>query len=90
MFPPLFAIFTTQTLIIVGLIGMILYGNKLPEMGRILAQSIRAFKGTLSGREDEADELVRAPAGPVAALPHVPQRVTASAPVPNAAEPPVA
>lgn len=79
MSAPLFAFITPQTLIIVGLIGMILYGNKLPEMGRILAQSIKGFKDTLSGREDDRDELVRAPAAaPVAALPRPPERVTAS------------
>ncbi|OAI47311.1 hypothetical protein AYO44_09735 [Planctomycetaceae bacterium SCGC AG-212-F19] len=76
MFPPLFSVISAPTLIIVGLIGMIVFGNKLPSMARTLAQSFRAFQDTLHGREDDRDELVHTPAAPVA-LPRAPERVTA-------------
>lgn len=92
MFTPLFAFFTTQTLVIVCLIGMILFGNKLPEMARVLAKGIRSFQDGLTGREDDHGEVARAPLTPM--LP-APERITQPSvhPVERngvAAEPPLA
>jgi TatA/E family protein of Tat protein translocase len=94
MFPSLFAVVSPPTLIIVGLIGIILYGGKLPTMARTLAQALRAFQDSLNGREETHDELARAPAvAPVASLPRPPERLTGPSAVEKnglASEPPLA
>jgi sec-independent protein translocase protein TatA len=92
MSTPLFAFISTQTLVIVGLVGILLFGNKLPEMAKMLAKGIRSFQDGLSGREDEHDEVVRTPAPTM--LP-APQRITQPSVSPIerngiAAEPPLA
>jgi len=45
--------FNTQTLIILLLAGVLLFGNRLPEMGRLLAKGIREFQNGIKGVEDE-------------------------------------
>ncbi len=92
MSTPLFAFVSTQTLVVVGIVGILLFGNKLPEMAKMLAKGIRSFQEGLQGRETEHDEVVRAP---VPTMLPAPQRITqpSVAPVERngiAAEPPLA
>jgi sec-independent protein translocase protein TatA len=86
----LFAMLTPVQLAIVAVIGMLLFGNRLPEMGRVFARTIRAFKETMSGIEDEVTGAVSR-AGD--ATPRLPQRVSTPLPCPSErnglAEPPV-
>jgi sec-independent protein translocase protein TatA len=52
---PVFAMFSfnTQTLIILLLAGVLLFGKRLPEMGRMLAKGIREFQNGLKGTGDD-------------------------------------
>ena len=70
-----------QEMIILLIIGVLLFGRKLPEVGRYLGKGIVEFKKGIKGLEDEVDT------GP-AAIRHepatdqirAPQRVAATAP----------
>jgi len=42
-----------QELAIIGLFGVLIFGKKLPEVGRSLGRSFVEFKKGLSGVEDE-------------------------------------
>jgi sec-independent protein translocase protein TatA len=57
--------------IVIGIIGLMLFGKRLPEVGKSLGKGIVEFKKGLKGIEDEIDEGVnRAPSEPQrAALP---------------------
>lgn len=54
---PLFAFFnlTPMELIIILVIGVLLFGRKLPEVGRYLGKGITEFKKGVKGLEDEMD-----------------------------------
>jgi sec-independent protein translocase protein TatA len=80
---PLFAFFNlgAQEMIILLVIGVLLFGRKLPEVGRYLGKGIVEFKKGIKGLEDEID--TNAPVSPrqeaiVEARP--PQRVVTTAP----------
>ena len=48
-------------LIIVLVVALLIIGpKKLPEVGRSVGRSIREFKGSVGGGDDERDELVPA------------------------------
>src|SRR3954470_17422928 len=56
--------------IIIGAIGLLLFGKRLPEVGRSLGKGIVEFKKGLKGIEDDIDEGVQRSADkPRAALP---------------------
>ena len=69
---------------IVAVIGILLFGKRLPEVGRSLGKGIVEFKKGLKGLEDEVDtgSSAQAPQQQAPALepPRPPQRVTATAP----------
>ena len=69
--------------IILAAIGILLFGKRLPEVGRSLGKGIVEFKKGLRGMEDELDpntmQTVR-PETPALEPPRPPQRVTATAP----------
>jgi sec-independent protein translocase protein TatA len=70
-----------EILIILGL-GVILFGRRLPEVGRYLGKGIVEFKKGLKGIEDEV-ETVNTAANtyqPPAEAPKPPQRIAATAP----------
>ncbi|MBI3465518.1 MAG: twin-arginine translocase TatA/TatE family subunit [Planctomycetes bacterium] len=48
-------------LIIVGVIVLLLFGNRLPKVMRSLGQGITEFKKGVHGIEDEIDEAVNKP-----------------------------
>jgi sec-independent protein translocase protein TatA len=79
---PLFAIFGLgpTEIAVVLIIGVLLFGRKLPEVGRYLGKGIVEFKKGVKGLEDDVDvgSSVRAESTPEPIRP--PQRVTASAP----------
>jgi sec-independent protein translocase protein TatA len=68
---------------IIGILAVLLFGRKLPEMGRYMGKSIVEFRKGMKGLEDDLDS---APAGTGSARETVPepmrppQRVVASAP----------
>ena len=69
--------------IILAVIGILLFGKRLPEVGRSLGKGIVEFKKGLKGLEDEADagsSSAPAPQAPALEPPRPPQRVTATAP----------
>jgi sec-independent protein translocase protein TatA len=80
---PLFGIFglgTQEILILLGL-GVLLFGRRLPEVGRYLGRGIVEFKKGVKGLEDDM-EGGTAPHQPQQAIeaPRPPQRVAATAP----------
>lgn len=71
-------------IIIILAVGVLLFGRRLPEVGRYLGKGIVEFKKGLKGLEDDVEgQIARADAPPPpseAAPPRPPQRVSASAP----------
>jgi sec-independent protein translocase protein TatA len=78
----------TTTIIILLIVGILLFGKQLPEVGKSLAKLIREFQNGLRGVEDQVkgsllgEERLPAPAPPSTepVRPAMPRRVTASAP----------
>jgi sec-independent protein translocase protein TatA len=67
-------------IIVVLVIGVLLFGRKLPEVGRYLGKGIVEFKKGVKGLEDDVDtgQAARTDSTPEQIRP--PQRVTATAP----------
>ena len=80
MYTPL-AFLTGPQLIIVLIVGVLIFGRRLPEVGRYLGKGIVEFKKGIKGLEDEVDS---GPAAirhePAADQIRAPQRVAATAP----------
>lgn len=75
----------TQEVLILLVLGVLLFGRRLPEVGRYLGKGIVEFKKGMKGLEDEVEGgFTRSaePSQPTPALdqPRPPQRVSASAP----------
>ena len=47
-----------QALIVIGLLGLLLFGNRLPSVMRSLGRSVTEFKKGVAGVEDEINEAV--------------------------------
>ena len=78
----LFSLSPMEIIIILGL-GVLLFGRKLPDVGKYLGKGIVEFKKGLKGLEDEVDHgASAAPRHEPAALEQVrpPQRVATTAP----------
>jgi sec-independent protein translocase protein TatA len=80
---PVFAFFegafAPSHIILVLIIGFLLFGKRLPEMGRSLGKGLQEFKKGINGVEDDlqtSTQRVEAPPEPL----RPPQRVTAAAP----------
>jgi sec-independent protein translocase protein TatA len=71
-----------QELIILAILGVLLFGRKLPEVGRYLGKGIVEFKKGIKGLEDEYD--TSASATPrheqITEQPRPPQRIQTTAP----------
>ena len=85
---PLFALlFSPMEWAVVGIIGVILFGKRLPDVGRYLGKSLTEFKKGMKGLEDDLD-VGSSHSAPVAQQQHnpvpeairPPQRVAATAP----------
>lgn len=73
--------------VVIIIIGVLLFGKRLPDMGRYLGKSITEFKKGMKGLEDDVDTVAHTSP---ASQPHVtpgpseairpPQRVAATAP----------
>jgi sec-independent protein translocase protein TatA len=82
---PLFAFlegaFAPSHIIIVLIVGIILFGRRLPEVGRYLGKGIVEFKKGIKGLEDDVDVGGHTPrADQPMEAPRPPQRVAATAP----------
>ena len=68
-------------LIIILVLGVLLFGRKLPEMGKYFGKTIVEFKKGMHGLEDTIDGNMHAsaPSAPMEA-PRPPQKVSATAP----------
>jgi sec-independent protein translocase protein TatA len=83
---PIFAGFFNlggQEMLILLIIGVLLFGRKLPEVGRYLGKGIVEFKKGIKGLEDEYDTTATAPPPrpeQITEQPRPPQRITATAP----------
>jgi sec-independent protein translocase protein TatA len=72
-----------QEMIVLLIIGVLLFGRKLPEVGRYLGKGIVEFKKGIKGLEDEIDTTATMPAphqNAVIDQPRPPQRVMTTAP----------
>jgi sec-independent protein translocase protein TatA len=71
-----------QEMLVLLLLGVLLFGRKLPDIGRSLGKTVIEFKKGINGMEDEINTTnngARASIEPEPVKP--PQRVTPSAPV---------
>ena len=82
---PLFAFLTPTTVAVLAVLGVIIFGKRLPEIARSLGKTVVEFKKGVGGLEDDLDISAR----PIAPAPHAsapseairpPQRVAATAP----------
>ncbi len=82
---PLFAFLPSLgagEMIVLLIIGILLFGRKLPEVGRYLGKGIVEFKKGIKGLEDDFDNTASPPRQEPMALeqPRPPQRITTTAP----------
>jgi len=71
----------TQEILILVVLGVLLFGRKLPDIGRSLGKTVVEFKKGVKGLEEEADDSRPMSRGEVVSdAPRPPQRVTPAAP----------
>jgi len=73
----------TGEMIVLLIIGVLLFGRKLPDVGRYLGKGIVEFKKGIKGIEDDVDGSHPAASAPVSAPaepPRPPQRIATTAP----------
>ena len=66
-------------ILIILIVGVILFGRRLPEVGRYLGKGIIEFKKGLKGVEDDVETSHTAAATAAAEPPRAPQRIGAAA-----------
>lgn len=67
-------------MIVLSIIGVILFGRKLPEVGRYLGKGIVEFKKGIKGIEDDVDLGSSTSSSPQVEQPKAPQKMASSAP----------
>jgi len=80
---PLFGFFGlgTQEIMLLLVLGVLLFGRNLPQLGRSLGKTVTEFKRGVKGLEDETEPTAGGAPRAVEAEPvRPPQRVTSSAP----------
>jgi sec-independent protein translocase protein TatA len=100
MYAP-FAFLSPMHLLVVMIVGVLIFGRRLPEVGRYLGKGIMEFKKGMAGLEDSIDIGGQAPVAQMQQPQQLqspdqlrpPQRVTATAPkfednLPNISTPP--
>jgi sec-independent protein translocase protein TatA len=72
----------TTELVIILIVGVLLFGRKLPDVGRYLGKGIVEFKKGIKGIEDDIDTTGAAAQAPPAVLeqPRPPEKIKAAAP----------
>ena len=50
--------------VVIGIIGILLFGKRLPEVGKSLGKGIVEFKKGLKGIEDDVEQSINAPPPP--------------------------
>ena len=80
----MFAFLTPGMMLFLGVLGVLIFGRRMPEVGRALGQTIVQFKKGMRGLEDEIEGASLNPTAPAPAPPvdqiRAPQRVAATAP----------
>ena len=66
----------TQEILLLVVLGILLFGRKLPEVGRSLGKTVTEFRKGIKGLEDEVHEPATARAAIEPEPVRVPQRVT--------------
>jgi sec-independent protein translocase protein TatA len=82
----LFGTLGTPELIVLALLGLLIFGKRLPEVGRGLGKSIVEFRKGIKGVEDEVETQTRAPAR-LSEAPPIPQPPISQAVAQNPAPP---
>lgn len=84
---PLFAFLSPTTMIILGIVAVLIFGRRLPEIARALGKSFTEFKKGAHGLETGFDDITNPNASTAAAPPAAPaeairppQRVAPAAP----------
>ena len=83
---PLFAFISVPTMIVLGVIAVLIFGRRLPEIAKSLGKSITEFKKGAHGLENGFDDIVspQSSPAPAASAPaeaiRPPQRVAPAAP----------
>lgn len=86
----LFALLETPwAWIIIAVVGVLMFGRRLPEIGRQLGRALTEFKHGMRGLEDDVTASSSQPSAPPAEAPKVPQRITGTAPKFDSAGTPV-
>jgi sec-independent protein translocase protein TatA len=85
---PVFALFegalSPSHIIIVLIVGVLLFGRRLPEIGRSLGKSLTEFKKGLNGVEDDLNTSTTAARPEIPAAPlQAPQRISPPATAPT-------
>ncbi len=72
----------TPELIVILIVGVLLFGRKLPDVGRYLGKGIIEFKKGIKGIEDDLDSTASAPRQEQLTLdqPRAPEKIKATAP----------
>jgi sec-independent protein translocase protein TatA len=76
---PLFAFFNLggQEVVVLLILGVLLFGRKLPEVGRCIGQGLKEIQNGFRGVEDSYENTT---AQPAAEQPRPPQRIATNAP----------
>ncbi len=78
---PLFAFnLGPQEIAILLILGVLLFGRKLPEVGKSLGKALKEFQHGWRGLEDELDTTVHRPSITTQEPPRLPQRVAPETP----------
>jgi sec-independent protein translocase protein TatA len=83
MSPIVLAIFGLgpQEIILIAIVGLLIFGRRLPDLARSLGKSVVEFKKGVKGLEDDTNDATAATRSePAAELPRPPQRITPAAP----------